>query len=71
VRRDLPELRPLTLTVRGTDLVAAGVPPGPAIGRALLATRRARLDGLLPAGEDARRTELDYALSVLAAPLMR
>ena len=29
----------------GADLVAAGVPPGPAIGRALRALRAATLDG--------------------------
>ena len=31
--------------VRGADLVAAGVPPGPEIGRALAAVRAAVLDG--------------------------
>lgn len=44
-RRDLTELRPLELEVRGGDLVARGVPPGRAIGEALDAVRRARLDG--------------------------
>jgi tRNA nucleotidyltransferase (CCA-adding enzyme) len=65
VRRDLTELRPLRLAVRGADLLAAGVPRGPAIGRALEATRRARLDGLLAEEGDPRQTELDYALSVV------
>jgi tRNA nucleotidyltransferase (CCA-adding enzyme) len=59
VRRYLAELRPLALTLRGADLLAAGVPPGPRIGEALRATRRARLDGQVdPAGE------LRYALAV-------
>jgi tRNA nucleotidyltransferase (CCA-adding enzyme) len=45
VRRDLTELRPFRLGVRGRDLVAAGEPAGPAIGEALRRTRAARLDG--------------------------
>ncbi|HEX7183715.1 MAG TPA: CBS domain-containing protein [Thermoanaerobaculia bacterium] len=65
VRRDLTELRRLELKIRGADLVAAGIPPGPRIGDALQATRRARLDSLLD-GSDERQAELDYALSVLA-----
>ena len=35
------------LTIRGQDLVAAGIPPGPAIGRALSATLSARRDGAI------------------------
>jgi tRNA nucleotidyltransferase (CCA-adding enzyme) len=59
VRRYLAELRPLTLELRGADLLAAGVPPGPRIGEALRATKRARLDGQVdPEGE------LRYALAV-------
>jgi tRNA nucleotidyltransferase (CCA-adding enzyme) len=59
VRRYLSELRPLALALRGADLLAAGVPPGPRIGEALRATRRARLDGEVdPPGE------LRYALAV-------
>jgi tRNA nucleotidyltransferase (CCA-adding enzyme) len=60
VRRYLTELRPLELSVRGADLLAEGVPPGPRVGEALRATRRARLDGRIdPAGE------LRYALEYL------
>ena len=60
VRRYLATLRPLTLALRGADLLAAGIPPGPRIGEALRATRRARLDGRIdPAGE------LRYALEFL------
>src|SRR5690606_11308473 len=44
-RRALIELLPLELTVRGRDLVERGVPPGPWMGEALTAARRARLDG--------------------------
>jgi tRNA nucleotidyltransferase (CCA-adding enzyme) len=63
VRRDLTELRRLRLAVRGADLIAAGVSRGPGIGRALLAVRRARLDGLLSESD-----ELGYALSFLRTP---
>ncbi len=58
VRRYLCELRPLALAIRGADLVAAGVAPGPEVGRALAAARRARLDGEIGAGE-----ELAFALA--------
>ncbi len=58
VRRYLCDLRPLALAVRGADLVAAGIRPGREIGRALAATRRARLDGEIGRGE-----ELAYALA--------
>jgi tRNA nucleotidyltransferase (CCA-adding enzyme) len=60
VRRYATELRHLELKIRGADLVAAGLPPGPRIGRALEATRRARMDGVI-AG-DSREAELELAL---------
>jgi hypothetical protein len=53
-RRAAPGLR---LRIRGADLLAAGVPPGPAIGRALSATLCARRDGAIRAEE-----ELSFAL---------
>ncbi len=62
VRRYRDELRPLTLAVRGADLLAAGVRPGPAVGRTLAAVRRARLDGLIE-----REGELAFALAELSA----
>lgn len=58
VARDLAELRRFELGIRGAHLVAAGMTPGPWIGRALEATRAARLDGGLAAGE-----ELGFALA--------
>jgi tRNA nucleotidyltransferase (CCA-adding enzyme) len=58
VRRDLTELRRLSLRIRGADLLAAGVPAGPWIGAALRETRRARLDGRLGEAE-----ELSHALA--------
>lgn len=54
----LRELRP---GLRGADLVAAGEPPGPAIGEALRAVRRALWDG-----EVGAEGELRFALAHLA-----
>jgi tRNA nucleotidyltransferase (CCA-adding enzyme) len=54
-RRAAPGLR---LRIRGRDLLAAGVPPGPAIGRALSATLSARRDGAIGADD-----ELAFALA--------
>jgi tRNA nucleotidyltransferase (CCA-adding enzyme) len=62
VRRYLSELRPLALAIRGADLEASGVPRGPAIGDALRATRRARLDGTI-----GREGELAFALARIGA----
>ncbi|MBW8879108.1 MAG: CBS domain-containing protein [Acidobacteria bacterium] len=61
VRRYLTDLRTLSLILRGADLLAAGIPPGPRIGEALRATLRARLDGRIGEGD-----ELRYALAFLA-----
>jgi tRNA nucleotidyltransferase (CCA-adding enzyme) len=61
VRRYLTELRPLALGIRGADLLAAGARRGPEVGHALRATREARLDGKIGAGE-----ELGFALACLA-----
>jgi len=57
VRRDLTELRPLSLQIRGGDLVEEGFEPGIPIGEALRATRAVRLDGELDASQ-----ELEFAL---------
>jgi tRNA nucleotidyltransferase (CCA-adding enzyme) len=53
-------LRHVKLDITGDDLVAAGVEPGPALGRALAETLRAKLDGEV----DGREEELRYALQV-------
>lgn len=45
------------LTIRGADLIAAGISPGPAVGRALARTLAARRDGSIPA-----EAELSFAL---------
>ncbi len=51
--------RQLRLTIGGDDLVASGLSPGPHLGSALAATRRAVLDGELGALRD---DQLAYAL---------
>jgi hypothetical protein len=38
--------------VKGRDLLDAGLPAGPALGRALEATRAARLDGEITAADE-------------------
>ena len=53
-------LRFVRLDITGDDLIAAGVRPGPALGRALSETLRAKLDGEVAGRED----ELRYALRV-------
>jgi tRNA nucleotidyltransferase (CCA-adding enzyme) len=56
----LDRLADARLEIRGGDLVAAGVPPSPALGRALAETLRRKLDGQI-AGRD---EELRFALAV-------
>lgn len=66
IRRYLTELRGLQLGIRGADLLATGVSPGPRIGEALRATREARLDGKIVEGD-----ELRYALAFVAGEGLR
>jgi tRNA nucleotidyltransferase (CCA-adding enzyme) len=56
----LDALRDVQLEITGHDLVAAGVPEGPEVGRRLARTLQRRLDGDLPAGREA---ELAAALA--------
>jgi tRNA nucleotidyltransferase (CCA-adding enzyme) len=58
ILRWISELRPIRLEISGADLLAAGVPEGPALGRALDETLNRKLDGLV-SGRDA---ELETAL---------
>ena len=51
-------LRPVRLEISGADLLAAGVPEGPAVGRALDETLNRKLDGLV----SGRDEELEIAL---------
>jgi tRNA nucleotidyltransferase (CCA-adding enzyme) len=55
----LGRLRQVRLTITGDDLLAAGVPSGPELGRRLEAALARKLDGELEAGSQA---ELDAAL---------
>ncbi len=57
--RYLLEWRHVKLEIDGDDLIAAGVPQGPGVGRGLAAALRRKLDGEI-AG---RRAELDVALA--------
>jgi tRNA nucleotidyltransferase (CCA-adding enzyme) len=58
VRRWITELRGIGLEISGADLLAAGVPEGPAIGRALEETLRRKLDGLVSGREEELETAL-------------
>ncbi len=58
VLRWVTDLRGVRLEITGADLLAAGVPEGPAVGRGLEAALRRKLDGLV-AGRDG---ELEAAL---------
>lgn len=57
--RYMSEWRAVELEIDGEDLIAAGVPQGPAIGRGLGAALRAKLDGEL----SGREAELSAALA--------
>jgi tRNA nucleotidyltransferase (CCA-adding enzyme) len=53
-RRWLTELRDVRLEITGDELLAAGIPEGPEIGRRLEAVLDLHLDGEIPAGEQAQ-----------------
>ena len=57
--RYLLEWRDVALEIDGADLIAAGVPEGPAVGRGLAAALRHKLDG----GAAGREPELEVALA--------
>jgi tRNA nucleotidyltransferase (CCA-adding enzyme) len=54
----LERLRHVRLEIGGSDLLAAGVPEGPSIGRGLEAALHAKLDGLVTDREGELRTAL-------------
>jgi len=60
----LERLRHVRLSIDGRDLLAAGVPEGPSIGRGLRAALAAKLDGVAPD----RESELARALKAAGAP---
>jgi tRNA nucleotidyltransferase (CCA-adding enzyme) len=62
-RRWLDELRHVRLEIDGSDLLAAGLEPGPAVGAGLAAARAAKLDGRARG----RRAELAEALRAAGA----
>jgi tRNA nucleotidyltransferase (CCA-adding enzyme) len=62
-RRWLSELRKVRTRITGDDLIAAGVPAGPEIGRRLALVRDLRLDGEL---DDTREAQLQAALAAPA-----
>ncbi len=64
VLRWVTDLRGVGLEISGADLLAAGVPEGPAIGRALEETLRRKLDGLV----SGRDEELETALLLAREP---
>lgn len=60
-RRWLAELRHVKLEITGDDLVAAGIEPGPGLGKRLSIALARKLDGELRGG---RAVELAFALNV-------
>ncbi len=62
VRSYLVELRRVRLRLRGRDLLAAGMAPGPRVGEILAATLDARLDGQITEHE-----ELSFARELVSA----
>ncbi|HEV7845345.1 MAG TPA: hypothetical protein VGO83_03755 [Thermoleophilaceae bacterium] len=64
VLRWVTDLSGVGLEISGADLLAAGVPEGPAIGRALEETLRRKLDGLV----SGRDEELETALLLAREP---
>jgi tRNA nucleotidyltransferase (CCA-adding enzyme) len=58
ILRWVSELRPVQLEISGADLIAAGVPEGPAVGRALDETLNRKLDGLVSGREEELETAL-------------
>jgi tRNA nucleotidyltransferase (CCA-adding enzyme) len=61
ILRWVTELSRVGLEIGGADLLAAGVPEGPAIGRSLEETLRRKLDGLVAGREAELRTALEIA----------
>jgi tRNA nucleotidyltransferase (CCA-adding enzyme) len=59
--RYVSEWRNVQLNIDGDDLLAAGIPEGPAVGRGLAAAMRARLDGEAADAAEELRIALDAA----------
>jgi tRNA nucleotidyltransferase (CCA-adding enzyme) len=61
ILRWVTDLSGVRLEIGGADLLAEGVPEGPALGRALEETLRRKLDGLVRGRDDELRTALELA----------
>ncbi len=61
ILRWVTDLSGVRLEIGGADLLAQGVPEGPALGRALEETLRRKLDGLVQGREQELRTALELA----------
>jgi tRNA nucleotidyltransferase (CCA-adding enzyme) len=61
ILRWVTELGAVRLEISGDDLIAGGVPQGPAIGRALEETLRRKLDGLVSGRDEELATALELA----------
>jgi hypothetical protein len=59
--RYLADWRDVRLEIDGDDLMAAGIPEGPAVGRGLAAAMRARLDGEASGADEELRVALEAA----------
>ena len=59
--RYVAEWRHVRLEITGDDLLAEGIPEGPAIGRGLANALRAKLDGEVASREEERRVALEAA----------
>ncbi len=62
IRMYLAEWWTVAPLLRGPDLLALGVPPGPAVGEALRALRRARLDGLTHSRQEEEQLARQWAV---------
>jgi tRNA nucleotidyltransferase (CCA-adding enzyme) len=65
--RYVGEWRDVRLEISGNDLLAAGVPQGPAVGRGLRAALDAKLDGTTQGRDDELRVALGTALRAAGA----
>jgi tRNA nucleotidyltransferase (CCA-adding enzyme) len=63
VLRYVADMRGVSLEISGADLLDAGVPESPAIGRALAETLKLKLDGRVNGREEELRTALEIARS--------
>ena len=61
ILRWVTDLSAVRLEIGGDDLLARGVPQGPALGRALEETLRRKLDGLVRGRDEELRTALELA----------